>query len=69
MWNMDNALIAPETDLADAKIDAREAEWWYLLPGEEGFGTPLWSWLGFPSEHTWRQYLEARMQRRSWRVV
>ena len=42
-------------DLAQSEIQAREARWWYLEPGEPGYDMPLHAYLGM-DERTWREY-------------
>ena len=42
-------------DLAGVDIQAREARWWYLEPGEPGYDQPLHTYLGM-DERTWREY-------------
>lgn len=53
----------PEQDQQDvdrlvreAQLRAKEAQWWYLWPGEEGWDQPLHEYLGFASLDEWREY-------------
>lgn len=54
MWSVTKRLtVTPTQDQADAEIEAKEARWWYLFPGEDGWDVPLHAYLGF-TEAQWR---------------
>ena len=53
-----SAFLTAEQDIKAATLEVREARWWYLRPGDPGYGTPLWKYLGFPSERAWLDHLE-----------
>lgn len=54
-WNL-------EADIQQAELTTKEARWWALEPGEEGYGVPLHEYLGF-TDAQWRDY--AISQRRT----
>lgn len=44
-----------EREQKDLHLQAQESRWWFLEPGEEGYGVPLHEYLGF-TESAWREY-------------
>lgn len=56
MWSVTTPVQTPTQDLTEAQIAAREARWWYLSPGDEGWDQPLHAYLGF-TEEQWRARL------------
>lgn len=54
---MERALVmawTPERELRELHLAEREARWWLLEPGDEGFDVPLHAYLGM-TEQQWRQ--------------
>lgn len=56
--------VLPAADEADpsGELEAKEAAWWHLWPGEPGYTQPLHEYLGM-TEQEWR----ARCVARGWR--
>jgi hypothetical protein len=53
---LDLAWLDPQREGRNLELQAREARWWSLEPGDEGYDTPLHQYLGFTSLDEWRDY-------------
>ena len=53
----------PDADVEAARLRLREAHWWALWPGDDGYQTPLHEYLGMTLDQ-WRAY--AISARRAW---
>lgn len=56
------ALTLPARMDRNEELLVREAAWWQLSPGDEGYDLPLWTYCGFASLETWNQWKRGMRQ-------